>query len=493
VLDEDGFFELIQKSPGKKSPASVGSAGDVAAVPPEAVKKRPASDDDGKMESSAKRVHQAPVMKDRGSAPASGGPSSTAALSTPPKTTTSNAPGTGSSLWTEKYRPAKLMHLVGNGAKVKRLSDWLQHWQENRKLERERAASGAGKGRAASSASGAAKDEDGSAFRAVLISGPPGIGKTTAVQVVCRDLGFEMIEFNASDTRSRKSMREEVIELTQSRTLFSCLHKPVAAHGQVLIMDEVDGMGAGDMGGIVELKDVISHSRVPVICMCNDKSLPKMRPLRSVTFDLSFERPTVQQIRARLKSILQFQEHVSIDDNALDEIINATNRDIRQVGADGRWRLLDGRRVCTYQSLVQALMVLSMWKLDAQHITYDDAKQQLTGGQVKTSQVNVFDAVRRLLDFEAGSLSVAVSVRISSCVFVFVIVRVLVCMERHEGVSVLVCLSTRECGDDNEEDDDYNDNHANNDDDDGDDDDDDDDDDDESMISRALFCGLMND
>lgn len=42
--------------------------------------------------------------------------------------------------------------------------------------------------------------------KAVLLSGPPGIGKTSAAKIVCNDLGFEVLETNASDTRNKNSI-----------------------------------------------------------------------------------------------------------------------------------------------------------------------------------------------------------------------------------------------------------------------------------------------
>jgi DNA polymerase III delta prime subunit len=51
-------------------------------------------------------------------------------------------------------------------------------------------------------------------YRAVLISGAPGIGKTTSAHLVAQMEGYTPIELNASDTRSKK-----LIEVAWSITL----------------------------------------------------------------------------------------------------------------------------------------------------------------------------------------------------------------------------------------------------------------------------------
>ncbi len=96
-------------------------------------------------------------------------------------------------------------------------------------------------------------------------------------------------------------------------------------------MDEVDGMaGNEDRGGVAELILLMKKSRIPIVCMCNDRQHPKIRSLANHCFDLRFHRPNAQQIRGAMLSVC-FKEKVKIAPDALDELIIACNQDVRQV------------------------------------------------------------------------------------------------------------------------------------------------------------------
>jgi replication factor C subunit 1 len=63
----------------------------------------------------------------------------------------------------------------------------------------------------------------------------------------------------------------------------------------VLIMDEVDGMSAGDRGGMQELISLIKETKIPIICICNDRASPKVKSLANYCLDLRFRRLEIEK------------------------------------------------------------------------------------------------------------------------------------------------------------------------------------------------------
>ncbi|BES91545.1 replication factor C (activator 1) 1, 145kDa [Nesidiocoris tenuis] len=226
-------------------------------------------------------------------------------------------------LWVDKYKPTSLKQIIGqqsDKSNVVKLIKWLSAWDENqsgfKKIARP---------------SPWAKDDTGAYFKAALLSGPPGVGKTTTAHLVCRELGLDLVEFNASDTRSKKLLHQEISELLTSKSLNSFAKGGLATSKRVLIMDEVDGMaGNEDRGGMQELIDLIKNTKIPVICMCNDRNHPKIRSLVNYCFDLRFFKPKADQIKGAMLSIC-FKERIKIKPDVLANIIASTNQDVRLV------------------------------------------------------------------------------------------------------------------------------------------------------------------
>lgn len=318
TINEDGLFELIRRLPAN---GGNGKAAEQYEAKMKAEEKKVQAMA-AEIEEEEKKRLQANAVQTKSSQP----PSS------------SQAPKVDNRLWTTKYAPTSLNMLCGNKGQVEKLQTWLRNWRRNAK------------------ANFKLPGKDGSGlYRAVMIHGPPGIGKTTAAHLVAKLEGYDVVETNASDTRNKKLLETGllgVLDTTSLQGYFSGVGKKVETEKKnlVLIMDEVDGMSAGDRGGVGALAAVAKKTRVPLILICNDRRLPKMKPFDHVTYELPFKRPTADQIRARLSTIC-FREGLKIPPQVLDSLIEGTHADIRQV-----------------------INMLSTVKLDQQQLDYDKAK-----------------------------------------------------------------------------------------------------------------------
>ena len=113
------------------------------------------------------------------------------------------------SLLTTKYAPRTLEEIIGNQSSIRNLYSWLLHWDSNHSNSTFSLSSNLID---VASASENRKSRESS--RAALISGPPGIGKTTCVEVCCRLAGFELIQLNASDKRNMSFVRDSLKDST---------------------------------------------------------------------------------------------------------------------------------------------------------------------------------------------------------------------------------------------------------------------------------------
>ncbi|KAK6163660.1 hypothetical protein DH2020_000524 [Rehmannia glutinosa] len=356
-LTEDGLFDMIRASNKSKPKTSVKDSKKlVDKVAPSPPKKSPQKSEKSKqagdVSSDTKVLASAAVSSKRKSEPS--------AQNLLP--------------WTEKYRPKVPNDIVGNQSLVKQLHDWLVHWNDQFLNTGKK-----GKGK---------KQNDAGAKKAVLLSGTPGIGKTTSAKLVSQMLGFRAIEVNASDSRGKADAKIEkgiggstsnsIKELVSNEAL--SLNMERSQHPKtVLIMDEVDGMSAGDRGGVADLIASIKISKIPIICICNDRYSQKLKSLVNYCLLLSFRKPTKQQMAKRLSHIAN-AEGLQVNEIALEELAERVNGDIRM-----------------------ALNQLQYMSLSMSVIKFDDIKQRLQSSS-KDEDISPFTAVDKLFGFNGGKL-----------------------------------------------------------------------------------------
>eukprot|EP00063_Salmo_salar_P011472 XP_013986307.1 PREDICTED: ATPase family AAA domain-containing protein 5-like isoform X2 [Salmo salar] len=130
-------------------------------------------------------------------------------------------------LWTEKYRPQHSSEVIGNLVSVKKLHSWLKKWKrradcEERRKGRERKleenANSNDSWDCGDFQGEARVEEDGEEdlCSTMLITGPPGVGKTASVYACAQELGFKVFEVNSSSQRSGRHVLTQLKEATQS-------------------------------------------------------------------------------------------------------------------------------------------------------------------------------------------------------------------------------------------------------------------------------------
>jgi replication factor C large subunit len=197
-------------------------------------------------------------------------------------------------LWVEKYRPKKIVDVIGNEEAKTAFVDWLKNKRHTKK--------------------------------AVLLYGPPGVGKTTLVNAAATEFGFRVIEMNASDTRSEKAITKVAGPATAFVALDTFLSE---SKGNVLFMDEVDGIaGNEDRGGVSTILRIIEESRIPIVMAANDPDLEKLRPLKKVSALIRFHQVRIPMIIALLQKICQ-KERVKAEFEALERIAENSRGDVR--------------------------------------------------------------------------------------------------------------------------------------------------------------------
>jgi replication factor C subunit 1 len=135
-----------------------------------------------------------------------------------------------------------------------------------------------------------------------------------------------VLEFNASDVRGKVAIEELAAGAATTRGLF--------AKKTCLVMDEVDGVS--DRGGNAALIQLIKKTKIPVICICNDRMDQKVRSLANSCLDIRFTRPSRADVVRRVLVVMQLEAANApglrgLQESEIAELAESVGCDVRQV------------------------------------------------------------------------------------------------------------------------------------------------------------------
>ncbi len=281
--------------------------------------------------------------------------------------------------WTEKYRPRTLDDVVGNERAVTALRKWASSWVK-----------------------GIPKK------RAVILSGKPGIGKTSCALALAYENGWTIIELNTSDARNAEKIKKVATSGAINETFDDQGRFFSSKKGgrKLIILDEADNLyeriehsnttknDFSDKGGKKAIVDTIKITNQPMILIVNDYyGLIKGsgESLKQSCNLIKFYNPYPNAVFNLLRRICN-EEDVTVDQKVLQIIADRCKGDIRSAVNDIQSISLDRKQVD-----VQSLEVLGY--RDREKIIFDALREIF-----KTKNIQSIKETMHLLDLDPGSV-----------------------------------------------------------------------------------------
>jgi replication factor C large subunit len=188
----------------------------------------------------------------------------------------------------EKYRPRKLSEYVGQEDAKETFLGWISNWKPG---------------------------------KAMMLHGPPGVGKTSLVEAYAAENKLDLIETNASDFRSAAQLKATLTSSVTQQSLFK--------RGKIFLIDEADGIsGYEDKGGVGEMIDMIKSTAHPIVLVANDPYNQKLRNLRQHCELVQFKKIASWDMQRKLNEIAA-KENLKIPKEAIAMIARKSQGDMR--------------------------------------------------------------------------------------------------------------------------------------------------------------------
>ena len=191
-------------------------------------------------------------------------------------------------MWSELYRPRSIGEMIGNEKARAELAAWLSTWKKGTKP--------------------------------ALLVGPPGTGKTTLAMLAAAQFGYDVVEINASDVRSKSRIREILGPVMGNAGLGGSM---------LVFVDEVDGIhGRADFGGASALVQILKEPTIPIIMAANSTVSDKMRAIVKASTVIRFRAVPPRLLGVYLGDVL-CREGANVGPGSIINIISESRGDMR--------------------------------------------------------------------------------------------------------------------------------------------------------------------
>jgi DNA polymerase III delta prime subunit len=212
-------------------------------------------------------------------------------------------------VWYEKYRPQHISDMLISKEDANKAIQWITDFKNKKEGSQ----------------------------NCLFLYGDPGIGKTTLANIILAEYGYDICEFNASEVRNQKQIRDQINEINGKCNVIDFMQYKKKHIG--IIMDEIDGMNTTDRGGLTELIDIMFKTNKtkkksppvgsPFICISNsiDK---KIRYIKEHSVSIKMVKPSKFML-VKLATRVMNSENIPIDTIGLNLIVSHAGGDYRRL------------------------------------------------------------------------------------------------------------------------------------------------------------------
>ena len=204
--------------------------------------------------------------------------------------------------WSEKYRPKNINDLYLSYDNKNKILNWISEFKSKEK----------------------------NFTNCLILHGPPGIGKTSLANIILETNDFDIIEFNSSDIRSQKTLKEKIDKINGNINILNFMCNKKKKIG--IIIDELDGLSSMEKGSVKELTSIITESKnysSPFICTTNNIN-KKMDMLKKKSLYIKINKPNKTSIKKFIEKI-NIEEKLDLSDEIINAIFKKSQLDFRRV------------------------------------------------------------------------------------------------------------------------------------------------------------------
>lgn len=240
-------------------------------------------------------------------------------------------------LWTSKYYPRRQEDLIGNYSNIQSIKTWIASFDTNKKkvLKLIQEANALAKAKAEKRGKNGKIGKPTRRKRinnlqqtsCLLVTGDNGVGKTVGVNIVLKQLGYEVKCINFGEMKNNKDVKSTLGTLKKIKNVVDMRMGQPKKYA--IIIDKIENISAktGKSNILAFQKDNDLNWHFPIIFVSSNKHSKLLNDLGKVCTTVMFNYPSSFELEQLTDKIIK-TEHLNISSEAKDLIIQHAQFDI---------------------------------------------------------------------------------------------------------------------------------------------------------------------